>query len=112
MIDGNKFDLFSEDLSNSGSSLFQQHTQISSVSNAIGYDPSRLANFLGHHTINNNSAQKLETIYENAPISKQNVRVQKRIFYENLNHFSIYLVFISNIIKSSLGIIFIKLLQI
>jgi len=76
VIDGNNFDLFSEDLSNSGSSLFQQHTQISSVSNAIGYDPSRMASFLGHHTLNNNFAQKLETIYENAPISKQNVRVQ------------------------------------
>lgn len=65
--------LFYEDLLNSGSSLFQQHQQISSVSNAIGYDPSRMATFLGHQTLNNNSGQKLETIYENLPISNQNV---------------------------------------
>jgi hypothetical protein len=74
LIDKNTFDLFDEDLSNSGSSLFQQHTQISSVSSTIGYDPSRMATFLGHHTLNKNPGQKLETIYENLPISKQNVR--------------------------------------
>ncbi|CAF2201449.1 unnamed protein product, partial [Rotaria magnacalcarata] len=42
------------DLSNSGSSLFQQHTQISSVSSAIGHNPA-------------------QTIHEGLPSSTQNI---------------------------------------
>ncbi|CAF0793838.1 unnamed protein product [Rotaria sordida] len=61
------------DLSNSGSPLCQQNTQISSVASAIGYNPARMADFLGHHTLNNKPRQKLETIYENLPSSQQNV---------------------------------------
>ncbi|CAF2731657.1 unnamed protein product [Rotaria sp. Silwood2] len=65
------------DLSNSGSSLFQQNAQISSVSSAIGYNPAHMADFLGHRTLNNKPAQKLETIYENLPSSKQNIPPSK-----------------------------------
>jgi hypothetical protein len=55
--------------------LFQPQTKIFSVSNAIGSDPARMANFLGYHTLQNKPTQKLETIYENLPESKLNVRV-------------------------------------
>jgi hypothetical protein len=73
--------LFYEDLSNSRSSLFQVHTQISSVSSAIGCDPARMATFLGHHTSNNKQTQKLETIHENLPTSTQSVRPEKSCFF-------------------------------
>ncbi len=36
-----------------------------------------MANFLGYHTLNNKPSQKLETIYENPPASKQHVGVEK-----------------------------------
>jgi hypothetical protein len=55
--------------------LFQPQTKIFSVSNAIGSDPARMVNFLGYHTLQNKPTQKLETIYENLPESKLNVRV-------------------------------------
>ena len=95
----NKFYLFYKDLSNSGSSLFQQQTQIASVASAIGYDPSRMGTFLGHHVPYNKPAQKLETIHENVPTSTQNVR--GLLF--NLNDVLVDLVLISNAVQFSLG---------
>jgi hypothetical protein len=34
-----------------------------------------MAEFLGYHTLKNKPQQKLETIHENLPTSKQNVRL-------------------------------------
>lgn len=72
----NKYDvdLFYKDLSNCASSLFQQNTQISSISNAIEMNPARMIELLGYHAPNNKQTQKLETIYENVPSSIQNVK--------------------------------------
>ncbi len=62
--------------------LFQPQTKIFSVSNAIGSDPARMANFLGHHTVQNKPTKKLETIYENLPASQLNVRFGRNKFIE------------------------------